>query len=386
MNMSGFLSGLLASAGKGTPFLAQANGPTVWMPEQAAEKAGQVDSLFYLIFWICMFFFTLLMAVMVIFAIRYRRKEEGEPVEPSPSHNAKLEVLWTAIPVALVLVIFYFGFQAYIDQVTPPSNAYEIQVTGQKWKWSFTYPNGYIDELLHVPADRPVRLVMTSEDVIHSMSIPAFRVKQDVVPGRYTKVWFTPIEPGQFDLYCAEYCGDLHSGMISTVYVHTPEEFDAWIAEHSDVLGSGSLAEGGERIYNILGCKQCHSLDGAPGVAPTFKDLYGSERKFREGDPLTADEDYVRESILDPMAKVAAGFEPVMPTFQGRIKDREITALIAFLKTLSVHVSDEEKEALQAAPAAQAADGAAAAAPADTTAAAETETASESNDEGVKTE
>lgn len=356
MNMSGFLSGLLGTAGKGAPFLAQASGPTAWMPEQAAEQAGQVDSLFYLIFWICMFFFTLLMAVMVIFAIRYRRREEGEAVEPSPSHNTKLEVLWTAIPVALVLVIFYFGFRAYMDQVTPPTDAYEIQVTGQKWKWSFTYPNGYIDELLHVPADRPVRLVMTSEDVIHSMSIPAFRVKQDVVPGRYTKVWFTAIEPGQYDIYCAEYCGDQHSAMISTVYVHTPEEFDAWIAENSDVLGSGSLADGGERIYNILGCKQCHSLDGAPGVGPTFQDLYGSERRFRDGDPLTADEDYIRESVLDPMAKVSLGFEPVMPTFQGRIKDREITALIAFLKTLSVHVSDEEKEALQAAPAAETAD------------------------------
>lgn len=374
MNMTGLLSGLLTTAGKGVPFLAQASGPTAWMPEQAAEKAGQVDSLFYLIFWICMFFFTLLMAVMVIFAIRYRRREEGEPVEPSPSHNARLEVLWTAIPVVLVLVIFYFGFRAYMDQVTPPSDAYEIQVTGQKWKWSFTYPNGYIDELLHVPADRPVRLVMTSEDVIHSMSIPAFRVKQDVVPGRYTKVWFTAITPGNYDLYCAEYCGDQHSGMISTVFVHSPEEFDAWIAEHSDVLGGGSLAEGGERIYNILGCKQCHSLDGAPGVAPTFRDLYGSERALREGDPVLADEDYVRESVLDPMARVSRGFEPVMPTFQGRIKDREITALIAFMKTLSVHVSDEEKEALTAMPAA-------AAAPADSTDAATADADAEASTE-----
>jgi len=343
MNLSGLMNLPAVLVGKGIPFLAQADGATMWLPEQATENAAAVDNLFYFIFWISLFFFTLLMAVMVIFAIRFRRREEGEAVEDSPSHNAKLEVAWTVIPVLLVVVIFFYGFRAYIDQVTPPTNSYEIQVTGQKWKWSFTYPNGYMDELLHVPAGRPVRLVMSSEDVIHSLSIPAFRVKQDVVPGRYTKIWFEANKPGSYDIYCAEYCGDQHSAMISTVIVHTAEEFDLWIAEHSDVLGTGTLLEGGERMYNLLGCKQCHSLDGAPGVGPTFRDLYGTMRQIRDQADRVCDEDYVRESMLDPMARVSQGYEPVMPTFQGRVKDKEITAIIAFLKSLSVHAPQEEE-------------------------------------------
>lgn len=345
MSLSSLLGPLTKplSALTGVPFLGQSEG-SFWMPVRATENAGAVDDLFYFIFWICLFFFTLLMAVMVIFAIRYRRRKEGEAVEDSPSHNVPLEVVWTTIPILIVVAIFFFGFQAYLDMATPPEDAYEIQVTGQKWKWSFTYPNGYIDEFLHVPADRPVTLVMTSEDVIHSMSIPAFRVKQDVVPGRYTRVWFEPNRPGEYDLYCAEYCGTQHSGMISSVRVVQADTFDAWIAEKGDVLGTMSPIEGGERMYNLLGCKQCHSLDGAPGVGPTFLDLYGSMRRITDQDDALVDEDYVRESMLDPLARVSFGYQPVMPTFQGRVKDQEITAIIAFMKSLSVHAPQEEAD------------------------------------------
>ena len=343
MSLSGMLGMLTSplSAVSGIPFLGRADGGTFWLPVRAAEGAKAVDELFYFIFWICLFFFTLLMALMVIFAIRYRRREEGEEVEKTPSHNLPLEIVWTTIPILLVVAIFFFGFQAYLDMSTPPTDAYEIQVTGQKWKWSFTYPNGYMDELLHVPAGRPVTLVMTSEDVIHSMSIRAFRIKNDVVPGRYRKVWFTANRPGAYDLYCAEYCGTQHSGMISTVIVHEAEDFDVWIADHGDILGSVSPAEGGERLYNLLGCKQCHSTDGAPGVGPTFLDLYGTMRKIRDQADCECDEDYVRESVLDPTARISQGFEPVMPTFKGRLKDKEITAIIAYMKTLSVHAPDE---------------------------------------------
>jgi len=351
MSLSGMLGTMTSplSAIAGVPFLGQTDGGTFWLPVKASEGAGAVDSIFYFIFWISLFFFTLLMALMVIFAIRNRRKKEGEAVEESPSHNLPLEIVWTTIPILVVVAIFFFGFQAYLDMSTPPTDAYEIQVTGQKWKWSFTYPNGYMDELLHVPADRPVTLVMTSEDVIHSMSIPAFRIKNDVVPGRYRKVWFTANRPGEYDLYCAEYCGTQHSGMISTVIVHPAEEFDAWIAEHSDVLGTLSPVEGGERMYNLMGCKQCHSLDGSPGIGPTFRDLYGTERRIADGPPVTVDENYVRESILDPSAKISLGYEPVMPTFKGRLKDKQITAIIAYMKSLSVHAPDEPATAVPAA-------------------------------------
>lgn len=337
------LSGLvntLSVRGAGVPFLATGDG-TFWLPVRASEAAGTVDNLFYFIFWISLFFFTLLMALLAIFAVRYRRRREGEEPEPSPSHNLAVEVVWTAIPVLLVAAIFWFGFQAYVDMSTPPLDSYQIQVTGQKWKWTFTYPNGYVDELLHVPADRPVQLVMTSQDVIHSLSIPAFRIKRDVVPGRYSKAWFTAVRPGDYDLYCAEYCGTQHSSMISTVKVLAPEAFDAWLREHSDILSGLTPAEGGERVYNVLGCKQCHSLNGAAGVGPTFRDLFGSERSFKDGGRATADENYVSSSVLDPQSRVVQGFEPVMPTFKGRIKDQEITALIAFLKTLSVHAPQD---------------------------------------------
>jgi cytochrome c oxidase subunit 2 len=185
-----------------------------WLPEQASDAASGVDNLFSFIFWISLFFFALIVILMLVFVVRYRRREGVEP-EPSPSHNTALEVTWTVIPLLLVMVIFAWGFKVYIDMRTPPANSYEVQVTGQKWKWLFTYPTGHVDEELHVPVDQPVRLVMTSEDVIHSFYVPAFRIKQDVVPGRYSKVWFRATKVGTYQIFCAEYCGTGHSDMLA---------------------------------------------------------------------------------------------------------------------------------------------------------------------------
>ncbi|MBP7147814.1 MAG: cytochrome c oxidase subunit II [Acidobacteria bacterium] len=304
-----------------------------WMPVRASSEAGEVDWLFWFIFYTSGFFFVLIIGLMLLFILRYRRRRVDE-AGTGPHHNTALEVVWTAVPVMLVSAMFYFGMRSFVGQVVTPGNAYEIQVTGQKWKWSFTYPNGYVDENLHVPADVPVRLVMTSSDVIHSLFVPAFRLKRDVVPGRYTKMWFRAIEPGEYDIYCAEYCGTSHSDMLSKCVVHPPGGFEKWLEEAANFVTRMPPVEAGERLYKVRGCSQCHSVGGQPGIGPTFKGLFGHTQVLAGGGNVTVDENYIRQSILEPQAQVAAGFDPVMPTYQGRLKDPEIAALIEYIKSL----------------------------------------------------
>jgi len=309
-------------------------GRSFWMPPQVSTVAAGVDWLFYFILAVSVFFFLLIVGLMVLFVVRYRRRE-GEAAEPSPHHNMALEVTWTTIPVILVVIIFFFGFKGFLDMSTPPANAYEILVDGQKWNWSFTYPNGYVDENLHVPVDRPVRLVMSSADVIHSLYVPAFRIKMDVVPGRYSKAWFEATEPGEYDLFCAEYCGTSHSDMIATVVVHPPGEFESWLEEASNFLDRMTPVEAGRMLFQARGCQQCHSVDGTSKTGPTMLGVFGRSEAMADGGTVVADENYLRESILEPQARIVAGYEPVMPTYQGRLKDEEITAIIEYLKSLS---------------------------------------------------
>ncbi|MCA9754718.1 MAG: cytochrome c oxidase subunit II [Candidatus Eisenbacteria bacterium] len=313
--------------------VAQTANKTFYMPPQASASAAHVDWLFDLILWISVFFFVLIVILMVMFIVKYRVKDPNAE-GPRIYHNTPLEITWTAIPLAIVVVIFWLGFKGYMDLAVPPANAYEIQVTGQKWKWLFTYPNGYVDEILHVPSDRPVTLVMTSTDVIHAMYIPAFRAKTDVMPGRYTKIWFDATEPGTYPLFCAEYCGTGHSAMITEVLVHGPGEFETWMDEAANWIATMAPEEAGLKLYSMLGCQQCHSTTGAAGIGPTWAGLFGSERKMKDGSTIVADENYIRQSILEPQAEIVAGFDPVMPTFQGRIKDDGIAALIAYMKSL----------------------------------------------------
>lgn len=310
-----------------------ANG--VMLPPQASTVAPAVDSLFHFIFWVSAFFFLLIVGLMLFFVIRFRKRPGYQKASEAPTHNTFLELTWSGIPLVLVMVMGVWGFKVFLDINTPPANAYEIQVTGQKWKWLFTYPNGYVDEALHVPVDQPVRLVMTSEDVIHSFFVPAFRIKKDVVPGRYTKLWFRATKAGKFPVFCAEYCGTGHSDMLTSVEVHEPGGFERWLEAASNLLNTLPPAEAGRRLYQTRGCSQCHSTDGTGGIGPTFKDLFGHEVALRGGERVVADENYLRESILEPMSKIVAGFEPVMPTYKGRLKDQEITAILAFIKSLS---------------------------------------------------
>ena len=323
----------LIAAAASRLFAVQTDGS--WMPVQASTGAPAVDRLFFFILWLSVAFFVLIVGLMVLFVVRYRRRAARTAPDASPSHNTALELTWTIIPLILVIVIFAWGFKVFMDMSTPPGNAYEVLVTGQKWKWLFTYPNGHVDENLHVPVDTPVRLVMTSEDVIHSFYVPAFRMKKDVVPGRYTKAWFRANRTGEFQVYCAEYCGTSHSDMLSMVVVHEPGGFESWLEKAADFLNTMSPAEAGAKLVAQRGCAQCHSVDGRGGIGPSLKGVFGHQVQLVSGPPLVADEDYIRESILEPQARVVAGYQPVMPTYKGRLKDAEITAIIEYLKVLA---------------------------------------------------
>jgi len=305
----------------------------LWMPKAASTVAHEVDFVFQFVFWISVFFFVLIVALMVYFVIRYRVRD-GVDAEKTATHNLGLELTWSGIPLVLALVIFYLGFKGFMDISTPPANAYEVLVTAQKWSWQFTYPNGYVDADLHVPVDRPIRLVMQSEDVIHSFYVPAFRIKRDVVPGRYNKTWFEATDPGRYQVFCAEYCGTGHSSMLANVVVHRPGGFETWLEKASNFLETMSPVEAGRKLYTARGCAQCHSTDGTVKTGPTFKGFFGRAVTLSDGSTVVADEDYCRESMIDPHAKVVVGFEPVMPTFQGRLKDEEITCIIQYLKSL----------------------------------------------------
>jgi cytochrome c oxidase subunit 2 len=320
--------------------LPEDDGSSFWMPPQVSTVAQGVDWLFNFILAVSVFFFLLIVVVMVVFILKYRQRE-GHRAEDSPTHNMALELTWSIIPLILVIVIFIFGFKGFLDMSTPPANAYEILVEGQKWNWSFTYPNGYVDSNLHVPVNRPIRLVMSSQDVIHSLYVPAFRVKMDVVPGRYAKAWFEATEPGEYDLFCAEYCGTSHSDMIAHVVVHPVGEFETWLEKASNFLDTMSPVDAGRKLFQVRGCQQCHSVDGSAKTGPTLLGVFGRTQNLADGTTITVDENYIRESILEPQARVVAGYEPVMPTYQGRLKDAEITAIIEYFKSLDGASSEE---------------------------------------------
>jgi cytochrome c oxidase subunit 2 len=335
-----------------------------WMPTQASSYAGRVDWVFYFILAISAFFFALIAILMIVFVLRYRRREGHEP-QRSAHHSMRLELTWTIIPLILVVIIFVVGFKGYMDIVTPPANAYEILVIGQKWNWAFQYPNGYVDANLHVPVDRPIQLILTSRDVIHSVYVPAFRLKKDAVPGRYNRAWFqaTQINNTQgFDLFCAEYCGTSHSTMVAKVFVHEPTEFAKWLEEASQWEGRMTPVQRGSQLVTQRGCTQCHSLDGRTGIGPTFTDLWDrtvqGTTTFRDGSTLRSllkpdytPEQYIAESIYNPDAHHVAGYSPAMPSYLGQIAENDITALIAYFKSLDPKYKAEAEATTVAEPA-----------------------------------
>ncbi len=315
----------------------------LWMPEQASTVAPGVDQLFYFILWLCVTLFVGIALVLAVFVWKFHGKP-GQPAQKAPAHSTALEMTWTVIPTIVVMVIFYMGFRGYLDMTTPPPNAYEIRVTASMWQWRFTYPNGHGDSVLHVPVDRPVRLILESKDVIHSLYVPVFRVKKDCVPGRLNYMWFHATREGEFDLFCTEYCGVQHSTMITKVVVQEPDAFAKWLQDASNKFKDmpelsdapevvKQYVDAGMSVYTDR-CRTCHSIDGSVVNAPSFKGLFGSTRSFINSPDAIANEEYIRESILNPGGKVVKGYGNVMPPFQGQIEEKEISALIEYIRTL----------------------------------------------------
>lgn len=308
---------------------------TFMMPSQSSTMAGEVDALFYFIYYISVFFFALITGLIILFSIRYKRR--GKPgLVTGATRNKALEIIWTVVPSIIVFIIFGWGFKDFIRLRVIPHDAYEIKVTGRQWQWDITYSEGItvVNELV-IPVGRPVTLLMSSRDVIHAFFIPSFRVKMDVLPNRYTSIWFEATREGAFPLFCAEFCGQQHSLMRGTVRAVSQEEFDIWISENSNILeGVPNLAEGGELIYNRFLCYTCHSTDGSAGNGPTWRGLFGTMERLDDGTEVLVDENYIRESILNPKAKVVAGYEPIMSTYQGTLKPEYIDAVIEYIKTL----------------------------------------------------
>ena len=319
---------------------------TYWLPKQASTVAPTSDAIFYAVYWITVFFTVLITVLVVAFTLKYRHRKGESVKESSAGHSTTLELTWTIIPTIIVLILYYYGFRGFMRMTVEPPNPYEIVATGRMWNWSFTYPNGHVDPDLHVPADVPVRVVLRSEDVIHSLFIPDFRTKKDVVPGRYNRLWFQPKKlngddkPEEHDIFCAAYCGTNHSIMLAKAFVHTPADFDKWMEEASDLRNNKRTSvEIGEIIYKTRGCAQCHSVDGSKIVGPTWKDMYGSTVPTDKG-PILADDAYVIESIEKPLAKIHTGFPPAMPAFQ--LKDYEMAGLISYMKDLSANYKGDK--------------------------------------------
>ncbi|MEL6543076.1 MAG: cytochrome c oxidase subunit II [Myxococcota bacterium] len=326
MNFANALTSLAVSAGDGSSF---------WFPPQASTSAETIDFVYYFIYYISIFFFVLIGGAIVYLALRYRRRSRDELALEAAGHSNTLEVTWSVIPAILCVFMFYFGTVGFMDLRTAPEDSNEVTVHGWKWAWEFEYENGGTSQMLHAVLGEPTRLVMYSDDVLHSFFIPSFRVKQDVVPGRYTSLWFEPTIAGEHQVFCTEYCGTKHSDMLAKVMVHeTREQYEEAMSGLMNKYEGLSQAESGEMIYKAKGCNGCHSLDGSRLVGPSFKGLWGKERKFADASVENADENYVRNSILNPQGQVVEGYPPVMPSYKGQLTDDEIGFIIEYIKTL----------------------------------------------------
>jgi cytochrome c oxidase subunit II len=298
-------------------------------PDRASTMAGNVDALFIFLLIVCGLMTALIFTAIIYFAARYRKQKgvRAEQIEGS----TPLEITWSVIPFFVFMAIFVWGAVVYFKSRTPPRDSTEVYVVAKQWMWKLEHAEGQreINEL-HVPVNRDVKLIMTSQDVIHSFFVPAFRMKQDVVPGRYTVAWFRATKPGIYHLFCTQYCGTQHSGMIGNIVVMEPAQYEAWMSGGS----GGPLSASGEKIFAELGCATCHRTD-TQGRGPNLMGVFGGPVLLEDGRTVSADENYIRESILDPGAKVVKGFKPVMPTFQGLISEEQLNALIAYVKSLS---------------------------------------------------
>ncbi len=303
-------------------------------PAAGTEIAVKWDNLYGFLLISSLIGCLILIGGMIYFVVKYKRKSDND-VTPYISHNTALEFLWSFIPLVIFLAIFAWGWWLYHDMRKMPTDGLEIHIKAKQWAWEANYKSGVkTGNLIVAPINTDVKLIMTSADVIHSFFIPAFRIKQDVVPGRYSALWFRADKLGEFHIFCTEYCGSEHSGMMATLKIVPQVEYDAWLEEESNV-GSLPLLKRGEKIFAVKACASCHSVaDATLKVGPTLWKKFGSEENLEDGSKLIVDENYLRESILNPKAKIVAGYPPVMPSFQGQLSEVELTALIEYIKSL----------------------------------------------------
>jgi len=315
-------------------------GGNFWMPKAVNLTADDSDLMYYAVLGLSIFFFFAIAGAVVYFVIKYRHRPGHKP-EPSAAHNDALEITWTVIPTIICVFLFYYGWTTYVRVVTPPTKAVEINVLAWRWNWQFTHSNGVQDSDLHVPVNTPVRLVMTSKDVLHSFYAPVMRVKQDIIPRRYTYSWFFPTKPGTYRLTCAEYCGTNHSqmgitneGRRAVLVVHEPGGYERYLADKAAKSNALPPDQLGKLLYEKKGCNACHTVDGTARVGPTFQHDFGTMVPLSDGSQVKMDESYIRESLMYPQAKARPGYPPSMPSFEGQLKDREIEGIIAYIKSL----------------------------------------------------
>ncbi len=298
-------------------------------PQRASSMAGNVDALYIFLLIVSGMMTLLIFTALIYFAARYRHRR-GVPAEQIEG-SIPLELTWSIIPMCVFMAIFLWSAVVFFHLRTPPRDSTEVYVVAKQWMWKLEHAEGQreINEL-HVPVGRDVKLIMTSQDVIHSFFVPDFRMKQDVVPGRYTVAWFRATKPGTYHLFCTQYCGTQHSSMIGYIIVMEPAQYEAWMSGGS----TGPLSATGEKIFAELGCSTCHRSDGQ-GRGPNLQGVFGRPVALEDGRTVTADENYLRECILDPGAKRVKGFQPIMPTFQGLVSEEQLNALVAYVKSLS---------------------------------------------------
>lgn len=304
--------------------------PFPLFPPAASTVAVEMDLLYGFIVAVCAFFTVLVAALVVYFTVKYRRRQPDD-VGADIHGSLSLELTWTFIPLVLSLVMFAWGASLFFRLATPPANAMELFVVGKQWMWKVQHPEGVreINEM-HVPIGRPVRITLGSEDVLHDYSIPAFRVKMDAVPGKLTTLWFEATTPGRYHIFCAEYCGTKHSGMIGEVIAMHPQDYEVWLAGGRS---TGTAAQNGERLFSDLACITCHKNDST-GRGPSLLGVFGSQVELTDGHKVTADENYLRESIMNSQAKIVKGYQGIMPAFQGMVSEENLLQLIAYIKTL----------------------------------------------------
>ncbi len=300
-------------------------------PEQASTFARDIDALYLFILAVSAFFALAVSVAVVVFGIVYRRRHAGE-VGARIEGNLPLELLWSIIPTMISMVMFGWGASSYFHMRTPPAEALQIYAVGKQWMWKFQHLEGQreINEL-HVPVNRPVKVTITSEDVLHSLFFPSFRTKMDAIPGRYTQLWFEATKVGEYHIFCTEYCGTNHSGMIGKVVVMEPSEYQAWLAGGGV---EGTLVERGGRLFQDLACNTCH-LDTGKGRGPSLNDIVGKTVELADGTTTVVDEGYLRESIINSQAKIVRGYQPLMPAFQGLVSEDNLVALVEYVKSLS---------------------------------------------------